>query len=207
MVAEAVFFVNCFVTLISILDPFGAAVILLTLTVDQDDAHRAMVVGRSIKATLGILIVFALAGGYIFMAFGISTSSLTVAGGLILLSLGFRMIMGMQISERKPALADEGSTPDDVAIIPLAVPLLAGPAAISAVTVFAHRAAGLVEYGLLFAAIILATGLSYIILDNSRWVARVLGANGMKIMIRVMGLLLLAMGVEFALSGVKGYFI
>ena len=206
MVSEAIFFVNCFVTLISILDPFGATAILLALTADHDDTRRAMIVGRSIKATFGILMVFALAGGFIFMAFGISFSSLTVAGGLILSSLAFRMIMGLEIDDKKAALEKSGASQDDVAIIPLAVPMLAGPAAISAVTVFAHRAAGAVEYGLLFAAIALASGLSYIILSNGHKIAKVMGDNGTKIMIRVMGLVLLAMGVEFIMSGVKSYF-
>ncbi|MDH5510658.1 MAG: MarC family protein [Nitrospinota bacterium] len=206
MDSEAVFFVNCFVTLISILDPFGAIAILLALTADNDDVRRAMIVGRSIKATFAILTIFALVGGFIFMAFGISFSSLTVAGGLVLCSLAFRMIMGLEIGDKKAALERSGAPQDDVAIIPLAVPLLAGPAAISAVTVFAHRAAGAVEYGLLFAAIASASGLSYIILSNGHRIVKVMGDNGTKIMIRVMGLVLLAMGVEFVLSGVKKYF-
>jgi len=208
MPSEIIFFVNCFITLLSILDPFGASAILLSLTAAQDEAQRNQVVARTIKATVAILVVFALAGGVIFAAFGISISALMVGGGLILGNLGFKMILGMDVMERKIETGNAvASAPDDVAIIPLAMPLLAGPAAISSVTVFAHRAAGSLEYSLLFAAIALASALSYFILRNTLWIAATMGYNGMRVMIRVMGLILLAMGAEFVMGGVKAYFL
>jgi multiple antibiotic resistance protein len=204
---EAVFFVNCFVTLFSILDPFGAAAILLSLTPGHDDARRARMVGRTMRVTVGILALFALAGGRIFGAFGISISALMVAGGIILANLALKMLHGEEITEGAPA--PEGAPPDsrdDVAIIPMAMPLLAGPAAISSVTVFAHRTAGVEGYVSLFAAIFLSTFLSYLILLKSQKIADALGYNGMRVMVRIMGLILLAMGAEFVLSGVKEYF-
>ncbi|MDH5677699.1 MAG: MarC family protein [Nitrospinota bacterium] len=207
MAPEVIFFINCFITLLSILDPFSASISLMALTEGYGDECRSYVVNRILKAILAILITFALVGGIIFMVFGISLSALTVAGGLILAQMSFKMILWERSTAKKVEPEAASAEPvEDVAIIPLAMPLMAGPAAITAVTVFAHRAANNTEYALLYVAIILVSGLSWLILKNSHKISEFLGNTGTKVMIRVMGLVLLSMGVEFVLSGVKGYF-
>ena len=208
MASGLIFFINCFVTLVSILDPFGGAASLLALTPEMDQEGRAKVAARTARTVLGILLLFAVAGGAVFMAFGISMSALTTAGGIILCTMAIKMIQGEDIIARKIPAQNEpdSSGPEDVAIIPLAIPLMAGPAAISSVTVFAHRAEGVAEYILLLAAILSSALACWLILARSHRISTVLGLNGMKIMVRVMGLILMAMGVEFILSGVKYYF-
>lgn len=202
-----VFFLNCFVTLFSILDPFGAAVVLLGLTPDETEERRAEQVRRAIQVTLIILLLFMIAGEWIFAVFGISIQALMVAGGLILIHMAFKMLQGAPVAFRstKPE-REEAEKKEDIAVIPLAIPMLAGPAAITAVIVFANRASGAVDWIMLLGAIVLSTGVTYAILRQSQKIAGMLGDTGQRIVVRIMGLILMAMGVEFVLSAVKGYF-
>jgi len=207
MADSFVFFLNCFVTLFSVLDPFGAAVTLIALTPDEAVEKRESQAIRASKAMVVILLVFAVAGGSIFALFGISIQALKVAGGLILIQLSLRMLEGKSLTYRTmKSERDEAGGKDDIAIIPMAIPLLAGPAAIATVIVFADRAQGTAGWLMLILAILSATGLTALILHQGQKIADWLGETILRIFIRVLGLILLAMGAEFVLSAVKIYF-
>jgi multiple antibiotic resistance protein len=207
MVDSFIFFLNCFVTLFSVLDPFGAAVTLIALTPDEAVEKRAAQAIRASKAMVAILLVFAVAGGAIFALFGISIQALKVAGGLILIQLSLRMLEGKSLTYRTmKSERDEAESKEDIAIIPMAIPLLAGPAAIATVIVFADRAQGAVGWLMLILAILASTGLTALILHQGQKIADWMGETGLRILIRVLGLILLAMGAEFVLSAVKIYF-
>ncbi|MBF0170048.1 MAG: MarC family protein [Nitrospinae bacterium] len=200
------FFVNCFVTLFSVLDPFGAAVTFLALTAGDTPAHRRTQAIRALVVTAGVLLLFTVAGSYIFAAFGVSVEALMVSGGVILGLYGFRMLEGEPFIPGPPSVeGKEGMEAPDVSIIPMAIPFLAGPAAITAVIVFATKADGAAAWGALFAAEGLALGLTGAILLNADRLASWMGETGVRIATRLMGVILLAMAAEFALSGVKGY--
>lgn len=202
-----IFFLNCFVTLFSILDPFGAAATLLALTPGDSEDRRVEQARRAVRAMVIILLVFTAVGGLVFRLFGISVEALMVAGGLILIQLAFRMLSGASLAYRssKPE-RDEAETKEDIAIIPMAIPILAGPAAITAVIVFANRSESPAGWAALLLAIAMVTLITHVVLINSQRIAEFLGDTGLRILMRVMGLVLVAMGVEFVLSGVKGYF-
>ncbi|HEB72511.1 MAG TPA: NAAT family transporter [Nitrospirae bacterium] len=207
MADSFIFFLNCFVTLFSVLDPFGAAVTLIALTPDEAVEKRAAQAIRASRAMVAILLVFAVAGGAIFALFGISIQALKVAGGVILIQLSLRMLEGKSLTYRTmKSERDEAGDKEDIAIIPMAIPLLAGPAAIATVIVFADRAQGAVGWFMLILAILCATGLTALILREGQKMADWVGETGLRILIRVLGLILLAMGAEFVLSAVKGYF-
>lgn len=202
-----IFFLNSFVTLFSILDPFGAAVILLALTAQNTDQARLDQARRAVRATGIVLAAFTIMGKAIFALFGISIQALMVAGGLILIQVSFKMLGGetMTYKSSKTEMS-EAEMKDDVAIIPLAVPMLAGPAAITTVMVFANRADSFLDWAGLFASLGLTLFLTSVILQRGKIIAEWLGDIGLKALIRLMGLILIAMGAEFVLSGLKGYF-
>ncbi|MGK7344921.1 MAG: MarC family protein [Candidatus Nitrospinota bacterium M3_3B_026] len=200
-------FLNSFVTLFSILDPFGAAVTLIALSPRATDERRTDEASRAVRAAGGTLVVFMLFGGTIFTLFGITVQALQVAGGLILAQVAFRMLAGESVTYKSSeSEMSEAELRDDVAIIPLAVPMLAGPAAITAVMVFAGRAEGFLDWAALFGSLGLVLCLTWLILKKSGIIADWLGELGVRILIRLMGLVLIAMGAEFTLSGLKGYF-
>jgi len=207
MAESFIFFLNCFVTLLSILDPIGGAATLLALTAGDTPECRRLQVLRIAKTVAAVLLVFAVAGGAIFALFGISTQALMVAGGLILIHMSFKMLEGQSLTYRSSRPErEEALKKEDIAIIPMAIPLLAGPASITAVIVFANRADGLTDWAMLLAAIALAVWITRLILLQSDRIAGWLGETGMRLLVRIMGLVLLAMGVEFILSAVKIYF-
>ncbi|MBI4666248.1 MAG: MarC family protein [Nitrospinae bacterium] len=207
MTEPLIFFVKSFVALFSVLDPFGAAITLLALAPGGGVAHRADQAFRAVRASAMVMLVFAIVGGHIFAFFGVSVEALMVAGGVILMSVSLKMLEGESITYRSSlAEREEGERKEDVAIIPMAVPILSGPAAITAVMVFANRAANWMDWVALLAALGLSLVGTWLILRNSERVAAWLGATGVRLLTRVMGLILIAMGVEFALSGVKSYF-
>ncbi len=200
------FFVNCFVTLFSILDPFGAAVTFLALTAGDSETYRREQAKKALKVTAGVLLLFTVAGSFIFAAFGVGVPALMVSGGIILGLYGFRMLEGESFIPGPPSVeGKEGVKADDVSIIPMAIPFLAGPAAITSVIVFATRAEGFAGWTSLLAAefaVVAATGA---ILLNASRLAAWMGETGVRIATRLMGVILLAMAAEFTLAGVKGF--
>jgi multiple antibiotic resistance protein len=200
------FFLNCFVTLFSVIDPFGAAVTFLALTSGDTAEKRAGQAAASVRVTAVALVIVALMGSAILKFFGISLQAIMVAGGLILVMISLRMLEGQALYRSARVEREEGEKKEDISIIPMAIPVLAGPAAITTVMVFANRASGVGGWVALFAALAVTMGLTHVILQRSEVMANWLGTTGLRVMTRAMGLILIAMGVEFVLSGVKGYF-
>jgi multiple antibiotic resistance protein len=206
MAEHLTFFLNCFVTLFSVIDPFGAVVTFLALTSGDTPEKRAEQAAASVRVTAVALVIVAVMGSAILKFFGISIQAIMVAGGLILVMVSFRMLEGQALYRSARLERDEGEKKEDISIIPMAIPVLAGPAAITTVMVFANRANGVAEWVALFAALAVVMGLTHVILQKSEALAKWLGTTGLRVLTRAMGLILIAMGVEFVLSGVKGYF-
>jgi len=206
MAEHFTFFLNCFVTLFSVIDPFGAAVTFLALTSGDMAEKRAGQAARSVRVTAVALVIVAVMGSAILKFFGISIQAIMVAGGLILVMVSLRMLEGQALYRSARVEREEGEKKEDISIIPMAIPVLAGPAAITTVMVFANRASGVGEWVSLFAALAVVMGLTHVILQKSEVLAKWTGTTGLRVLTRAMGLILIAMGVEFVLSGVKGYF-
>jgi multiple antibiotic resistance protein len=200
-------FANSFVTLFSVLDPFGCAASFLALTGGDSHERRQRQAIRAVMVTGGTLLLFTFFGARIFGAFGVSVPALMVAGGVILALYGYRMLEGESFigaSGRAPERT-EGIAADDVGVIPVAIPFLAGPAAITTVMLFASRTTGPLDWVALLTAEGIAVALTGAILMNAERLSALLGKTGLRVLIRLMGVILLAMAAEFVLSGVKGY--
>jgi multiple antibiotic resistance protein len=187
-----------------VVDPFSAAPFFLAMTRDAPPAERReMALRASLTAGL-VLAVFALAGAWIFRLLGISLAAFKIAGGVVLLLLALDMIRiqpsRTRITEKEiEAGADKG----DVAVVPLAMPLLAGPGSIATVVVLMARArSGPWWHALpVLGAIVVTAAASYFILAGAARTERFLGRAGLAILERAAGLLLVAIAIQFMLDG------
>ena len=188
-----------FVTLVVIMDPIGAAPIFVTLTRNLDARSRRRAALRATAAAAGLVLLFAVAGEAILRYLGVSIDSLSIAGGLLLLLLALEMLRGLDVPE-------EVSDDVDVALVPLASPLVAGPGAIATAMVLARRYSTTdgrvgVFVGILGAVAVI--GISLLVAD---WVARRLPAAFTHFVTRVLGLLLAGIGMQLILNGIHGSF-
>ncbi|MGB6820824.1 MAG: MarC family protein, partial [Candidatus Acidiferrales bacterium] len=149
-----------------------------------------------------VLCSFALAGSLIFKLFGITLPAFKIAGGIILMQIGIDMLQAKQSGQRStPEETKEGTAKEDASIIPLGMPMLAGPGAISTVMVLVGESHTLWERGIVYAAIIVSSLAGYLILAGADRVRRYLGETGIRILMRLMGLLLVALAVQFVANG------
>jgi len=183
-------FVQSFVLLFSIFDPFGTVPIFMAIT-EEIPEHRRKIVRQSIIVATIILYVFAYVGWIIFQALGITINDFRIAGGIVLFAVAFDHLGGRR--ERGKA------EPSELAVFPLATPLLAGPGAISTVVILANP-----PYGpfLSFVVITLNSLVAFLILDRSSWVQRILGANGTRALTSITALLIAALAVSFVRQGI-----
>lgn len=196
------FAATAFGTIFAIVDPFAAAPVFIAMTPNDTDAARRRMARLASVVCCGVLLVFALAGNRIFAFFGITTAAFRVAGGILLLVLALDMVRAKSgPNPHSPEEHQEGVEKSDVAITPLAIPLLAGPGAISTVALLGSEAKDLAHLGAIGAGILLTSFLSWVVLENSVRLIRFLGQIGVKIVTRIMGLLLAGIGAQFILSG------
>jgi multiple antibiotic resistance protein len=194
------------VTLTSVLfivDPIAVIPTYLVITQGETKAQRAVTARRACIAAALILIAFALGGSLIFQVFGITMEAFRIAGGLILWVVAMDMLHGQRSTqESRPEIA-EGRVKEDVAVTPLAMPMLAGPGAISTIMVLAGQARTMPEKFAVYAAILLTMVISWIVLRVGERVVAKMGQTGIRVMTRIMGLLLAAIAVQFVITGVR----
>jgi multiple antibiotic resistance protein len=194
------------ITLASVLfivDPIAAIPTYLVITRNETPAERRRTAFRACVAMTILLIAFAAIGRFIFQALGITLPAFRVAGGLILWLVALDMLRGERSTQEGRPEVVEGEAKEDVALTPLAIPILAGPGAISTVMVLTGQVASWVHRLIVFGAIVVTGVVSYIcLLLGERLVTR-LGQTGIRVLTRIMGLLLAAVATQFVLSGVR----
>jgi multiple antibiotic resistance protein len=187
-----------------LVDPFAAVPSFLSITSGDSPQQRARTAKRASVTCFIVLSTFALIGTYIFKLFGLTLPAFEIAGGLILLLVGLEMLQARrsQTQETAPE-TEEGMAKDEAGIVPLGIPMLAGPGAISTVMVLMGQGPHfqLWRYVAVFGAITVTALISYIVLRGAERVSRFMGETGIRIMMRVMGLLLTAIAVQFFLNG------
>jgi multiple antibiotic resistance protein len=198
----AQFSVVAFTSIFFLVDPFAAIPAFLVMTAGDDAARRRRMARRAAWTCLIVLGSFGLAGSWIFRIFGITLPAFEIAGGLILLLIGIDMLQARRSStqEVEPERR-EGAEKEDVGITPLGIPMLAGPGAISTVMVLIGPKPEMRHAIPVFAAIVVTSLISYWVLAGAEMVRRRLGETGIRILMRLMGLLLTAIAVQFFLNG------
>ena len=157
---------------------------------------------RGALTCLIVLMTFALAGKLIFRMFGITLPAFEIAGGIILLLIGIDMIEARRSPTQESSdETAEAASKDDAGIVPLGIPMLAGPGAISSVMILVGQALKPWELGVVLGAIVLTAFLSYVILSGANRVRGIMGETGIRILVRIMGLLLVALAVQFFING------
>lgn len=194
-----------FTAVLFVVDPFAAVPIFLSITADDARDKRRRMAGRAALAAFVTLTTFGVAGGFIFKAFGISLGAFKIAGGLMLFLMAVDMMRAQPSRTRSTAEEErESAEKDDVALVPMAIPLLAGPGAIATVMVLMSRAAWQpVRTAVVIAAVAATCLVAWLLL---RWAAeaeRFIRKTTLHVLERVMGLLLAAVAVEFVIGGLR----
>jgi len=190
------------VSLITILNPIAAAAIMLSL-VKYSEIKKV-----SFKTSLAVFIASLttmLAGGAILKFFGINIPSIKAIGGVVLLIIALNMVQGKEIAPTNSTKDEHNAAEekDDVAIIPLAIPILFGPGVITTIIVLSEKHETLKGKIILFFAIMFSSLITYITLRNGALISKFLGVNGLKIITRIMGLIIGAIAFLFLVGGIK----
>ena len=185
-----------------VVDPIGVVPIFIAMTHGDSQREMRNTAWRASVVAFGLLIFFALFGTLLFKVLGVSLAAFRVAGGVVLLITALDMLRARQ-SETKtsPGEAEEATEKEDVAIVPLALPLLAGPGAIATVMVLVSRGKGITNTLTVVGAVVVTMIATYLLLRAASLVQRVLGQSGVALFQRVMGLLLAAIAVQFIAEG------
>ncbi|GEN07990.1 multiple antibiotic resistance protein [Myxococcus fulvus] len=189
-----------------VVDPIGVVPLFLAMTAGDSKEKIRRTAMRACLVACGLMTFFALFGTIIFKVFGVSLGAFRVAGGILLLITALDMLRARPSETRTtPTEEQEGVVKEDVAIVPLAIPLLSGPGAIATAMVLMARgnSKSMTSTLPVLAAIILTFVFSYFILRASGLVQRVLRQSGVAIVERVMGLILAAIAVQFIADGAK----
>jgi multiple antibiotic resistance protein len=194
-----------FVALSSIfflVDPFAAIGTFLAITANLDAPRRKLMARKASITCFVVLTTFALVGKFIFRMFGITLPAFEIAGGLILLLIGIDMLEARRSpTQEASGESEEAAVKDDVGIVPLGIPMLAGPGAISSVMVLVGQANQFWEVAMILGAISFTAYVSYWVLASADRVRSVMGETGIRILVRIMGLLLVALAVQFFVNG------
>jgi multiple antibiotic resistance protein len=198
------FAATAFVTLVVIIDPVGTLPIFVALTHRQERERRRRTATTSIAVAAITLVILALAGGIVLRLLGIGLPALRIAGGLLLLLLSIDMVFARQsgIRSTTETETEEAAESADVAIFPLAIPLIAGPGAITSIILLMERA----ESDLILQAIVIALMLSVLglclaaLLFAAPLMDR-LGVTGINVIGRVFGIVLAALAVQYIIDG------
>jgi multiple antibiotic resistance protein len=191
-----------------LVDPFAALPTFLAMTEGDDAQHRRNIARKASLTALIVLSTFAFAGEAIFRIFGITLPAFEIAGGIILLLIGLDMLQAKR-SPTQEAIGDTvaATQKDDAGIVPLGIPMLAGPGAITSVMVLVGQAqsGGHTRWQMvaILAAILITAAVCYLVLGNSDKVAHMLGDTGIRILVRIMGLLLVALAVQYFVNGLS----
>jgi multiple antibiotic resistance protein len=198
------FLKTALVTLLVTLDPPGLAPLFIGLTLGMTKAAKREVALRASVIAFVILAAFALGGRFVLGALGVTIPAFRIAGGLLLFYIAFDMLFALK-AERRSEIATDAMAIDhirNVAAFPLAIPLMAGPGSITATMLLAERASGdwLTLAGLL-AIIALAMAVSLVALLAAERLSGLLGATGRVVLTRMLGVVLAALAVQFAIDG------
>ncbi|KAB8033361.1 NAAT family transporter [Fluviispira multicolorata] len=196
---------NTFVSVFVMVDPFAAIPVYLLLTERFTPADVKKTRRKSILVASAILLTFAITGMGVLNFFGISISALRIAGGILLLKFALEHLKGDSEKIRGDE-EDESLTKDDISIVPLAMPLLAGPGAISTIVVQSTRGQNWIDFILLLIAIVLVMWVTSLTLKSSQYLFRLLGKTGLNLMGKIMGILIAAIAVEFMITGLRDSF-
>ena len=193
-----------FTTLFTMVNPLGVIPVYTTMTSGLEERQAKAAAYKAVLTAVLVLILFAVAGKFIFDFFNISVHSLRIVGGVIFFMAGYDMLQARLI-RTKTAEETEAQFADDIAITPLGIPIICGPGAITVSIIMYNDAATVTHKGVLLLSIILVMLVTLVMMLSARKVIRFLGENGNKVLLRIMGLIVMVISVEFIFAGLKHF--
>jgi multiple antibiotic resistance protein len=196
-------------SILIIVNPLGATLIYVSLTTNLDKPMRDGIAWDSCRFALFILLFVAVLGAWILQLFGISLEAFRIAGGILLFGIGMEMVYAKTSRTKLTATEKyESRDMEDIAVMPLAIPMIAGPGAITTTIVLMNEAITLTPLatGVVFISIILSIVITYYMMKNSDYIMSKVGQREYRAINRLMGMLLIAIAVQFVLIGIRTAF-
>lgn len=202
MPQELGFFLVVFTSFFTVINPLGVLPIFLTMTDGLDDAHRRATAQKAMVVSFITLVLFSLSGQVLFEFFGISVHSFRIVGGIIFFMVGQDMLQA-RLQRTKVPNQKVKEYVGDISITPLAIPMITGPGAITNAIVLKEQADSYLEIGAFYGGIFAVCIITLALLIGANQILKVLGETGAKILMRIMGLIVMVIAVEFFLSGLR----
>jgi multiple antibiotic resistance protein len=196
-------------SILIIVNPLGATLIYVSLTTSLDRPTRDHIARDACRFAIFILLFVAVLGAWILQLFGISLEAFRIAGGILLFGIGMEMVYAKTSRTKLTATEKyESRDMEDIAIMPIAIPMIAGPGAITTTIVLMNEAIVLtpLAVGVVFASIILSIVITYYMMKNSDYIMSKVGQREYRAINRLMGMLLIAIAVQFVLTGIRTAF-
>ena len=198
------FFILCFSSLFTVLDPIGNVPIFISMTQDYSQQERNIISLKAIFFSFIVLILFALIGEFIFSFYNITIHSFRIAGGLLLFKISLDMVESKRSrTKTTPKEEKEAEEKEAIAFTPLAIPLIAGPGSIATIMILASESKNNNDNLAIFFALAIVLFITLLIFRISDILSNRLGRSGLRIMKRLMGLILMVISIEFILKGIK----
>ncbi len=193
-----------FTSFLTLMNPMGIMPVFLTMTSELTKRERRKTAVKAVVTAAFVLIFFAFLGKYLFHFFGISVAGLQVVGGVIFFIMGYDML-NARLSPIKVRTEDVDNYVDDISITPLGIPMIAGPGAITNAIVLMGDSSGYLESSFVIISIVLVLITLMLVLFGAVGITKILGDKGNKIMMKLMGLIVMVIAVEFFFAGIKPY--
>ena len=191
------FGILCFSSLFTVIDPIATAPVFASMTRNETHAAARRIAIRACLVALGVLLLFAVSGAFVFRLFGITIDAFRIGGGIVFLAVGLPMLTG---NGHEPEVKDPRKDPS---VVPLGVPLIGGPGAITTVMVLMGQSTTALEVAVLLVALFAAMIATCALLVVSPFITRRLGPAGLELVTKVMGLIILVIGIQFIINGIR----
>jgi multiple antibiotic resistance protein len=193
-------------SIIIIVNPLGATLIYVSLTTSLDRAQKDIIARDSCRFALIVLLFVAVLGAWILQLFGITLDAFRIAGGILLFGIGMEMVYAKTSRTKLTATERyESRDMDDIAFMPIAIPMIAGPGAITTTIVLMNEASVMtpLAIAIVFVSIMLSIAITYVMMRNSDFIMTKVGQREYRAINRLMGMLLIAIAVQFVINGIK----
>jgi len=193
-----------FTSIFGIVNPINGGTIFYSLTSGFSIEKKKEIARRASIVCCSVLITFSIFGSIIFKFFGISIPAFRIAGGILIFKVAMDMLQARQSRMKTTPEEEElAIQKDDISIVPLAIPMLSGPGAITTVVVLMAKSTSIVEHAVIILGVVITSLITYIIFTESYLITRLFKENGTRIVTRFMGLFILANSVQFIINGIK----
>lgn len=199
-------FLGTFIGLLPIINPLSAGPTFLAITAGDSEARRREQARKGCFYMVAILVSFLIGGTFIMNFFGISIPGLRIAGGILLTGIGMDMLLARKAAAKSEDKAEREAAlkKADISFSPLAMPMLSGPGSIAVTLGFTSLATDWVDYVAIIAGIVCVALLTYVVLRLSSRMVQFIGPVGVNAMTKIMGFLIMCMGVQFVVNGILG---